>query len=185
MSSKVLRPMNSVSDLFFAIGDAIHAAGLGVDVANYDEFDGKVGDACVLIEFERTSPGIRQNDGRYVHVMNVTLHAVVGRYRKYPALEAVNLATTLERLVDLNRWGFSGRQCDIPKDAHSGPSIFQKGSDGYDSWCVSFRQGLAPGPARTPEDPVISGPPLVAWRVYDDAAPTDPADESGFEVLNV
>lgn len=185
MSSTVKRPMNVVSDLFFAIGDAIDAAGLGVDVANYDEFDGTVGDACVLIEFERTSPGERQNDGRYVHVMNITLHAVVGRFRKYHALEAVNLATALERLADLNRWGFSGRQCDLPEDMHSGPSIFQKGSDGYDSWCVSFRQGIAPGPAKTPEDPVINGAPLVAWRVTDEGLPVDFSDLASYAPLEV
>lgn len=165
------RPFNVTSDLFFAIGDAIHAAGLGVDVSNYDEFDGHVGDACVLIELERTAPGTRQPDGRYVHVVTVTLHAVVGRYRKFPALEAVNLATLLERLADCNRWGFSGRQCDIPDGLHSGPSIFQKGSGGYEAWCVTFQQGIAPGPDRVPEDPVISGLPLVSWKVedFDDA----------------
>lgn len=188
------RPLNQVSDLFFAIGDAIHAAGLGVDVANYDEFDGKIGHASVLIEIERTSPGTRQNDGRYVHVVTVTLHAVVGRFRKFSALEATNLATVLERLADLNRWGFSGRQCDIPADLHSGPSIFQKGDDGYDAWGVTFRQGLAPGPSRAPEDPVIKMPPFVQWRVDDfgplddrpgapgvPAAPGQPASPSDFD----
>jgi hypothetical protein len=63
------KPLNQVSDLFFAIGDAIHAAGLGVDVANYDEFDGTVRHATVLIELERTAPGVRQNDGRYVNIV--------------------------------------------------------------------------------------------------------------------
>lgn len=182
MSSAAKRPFNVPSDLFFAIGDAIHAAGLGVDVANYDEFDGKVGDACVLIELERTAPGTRQNDGRYVHVMTVTLHAVVGRFRKFPALEAVNLATALERLADCNRWGFSGRQCDLPQELHSGPSIFQKGADGYDAWGVTFRQGIAPGPDRLPENPVISGMPLVSWRVEDN---DDPDRYSPLEAADV
>ena len=182
MSSPVRRPMNNVSDLFFAIGDAIHAAGLGVDVANYDEFDGKIGDASVLIEFERTTPRTRSNDGRYVHLMTVTLHAVVGRFRKFPALEAVNLATVLERLADNNRWCFSGRQCDLPEDMHSGPSIFQKGADGYDAWGVTFRQAIAPGPDKLPEDPVIGGAPLVAWRVSDF---DDPAQYDRLEVPNV
>ncbi|MFG9976344.1 hypothetical protein ACG3QR_31800, partial [Pseudomonas aeruginosa] len=65
------RPLNQVSDLFFAIGDAIHAAGLGVDVANYDDFDGSVGHAKVLIELERTTPGVKQNDGRSTHTVTV------------------------------------------------------------------------------------------------------------------
>lgn len=163
------RPLNKVSDLFFAIGDAIHAAGFGVDVANYDDFDGKVGDAMVLIEIERTSPATKSNDGRHVHDVTVTLHAVVARWRKFSALEAANLATLLERLADTNRWGFHGRQCQYPSDLHSGPSIFQKGRDGYDAWGCTFRQALAPGPDKLPEDPVMTGMPLVAesWRVTD------------------
>ena len=169
MSSRVPRPFDRPSDLFFAIGDAIHAAGLGVDVIEYDVFDGTVGDACVLIELERTAPGERQSDGRYVHVVTVTLHAVVGRHRKFPALEAVNLATILERLADCNRWGFSGRQCNLPENLHSGPSIFQRGAGGYESWCATFQQGIAPGPDRLPEDPVVAGMPAVAyaWQVPD------------------
>ena len=99
--SKVYRPLDKLSDLFFAIGDAIHAAGLGVNVANYEEWDGYVGDATVLIELERTSTSERQNDGRYAHNVSVTLHAVVARSRKFAALEAANLATCLERLTDL------------------------------------------------------------------------------------
>lgn len=165
------RPLNNVSDLFFAIGDAIAAAGLGVDVGNYDEFDGTVRDAMVLIELERTSPAVKNNDGRHVHEVTVTLHAVVARYRKFANLEAVNLATLLERLADNNRWGFHGRQCQYPSDMHSGPSIFQRGRDGYEAWGCTFRQSLAPGPDKLPEDPVMGSPgmPWVAetWKVDD------------------
>lgn len=177
------RQLNSVSDLFFAIGDAIHAAGLGVAVSNYDDFSGEVGDAEVLIEIERTAPGIKQNDGRHVHQVSVTLHAVVARWRKFPALEAMNLATVLARLADSNRWKLPGRQCDLPDRIHCGPSIFQKGRDGYEAWGCSFTQGLAIGPDLTPEDPVIGGFPLVAWRV--DPVGTDAPGESEHKPLEV
>lgn len=172
------RPLNQLSDLFFAIGDAVHAAGLGVSVANYDEFDGKVGDATVLIDLERTTPATRQNDGRYVHDVTVTLHAVVARWRKYSNLEAVNLATALERLADCNRWGFHGRQCNYPEDLHSGPSIFQGGDNGYDAWGVTFRQRLAIGEVEP--EPTLNTAPLVAftWRV-------DPDDPANYQPLEV
>jgi hypothetical protein len=172
------RPLNQLSDLFFAIGDAVHGAGLGVSVANYEEFNGKVGDATVLIELERTSPATRQNDGRYAHDVTVTLHAVVARGRKHANLEAINLATALERLADCNRWGFHGRQCNYPEELHSGPSIFQRGADGYDAWGVTFRQRLAIGEV-TPE-PILNTAPLVAfgWQVN----PDDPASYQQLEV---
>lgn len=161
------RPLNQVSDLFFAIGDAIHAAGLGVNVSNYDDFDGLVGDAEVLIEFERTSPETISNDGRPVHRVTVTLHAVISRSRTFSSLEATNLATALERLATHNRWGLPGRQCDYPEELRSGPSIFQRGADGYDAWGCTFKQKLSIGPDRSPADPVLGGTPqlIQAWRV--------------------
>lgn len=175
------RPLNQLSDLFFAIGDAIHAAGLGVSVDNYDDFDGRVGHATVLIEIERTTPGERQNDGRYVHVVTVTLHAVVSRFRKHANLEAINLATALERLADCNRWGLPGRQCDLPAELHSGPSMFQRGADGYDAWSVTFRQGLAIG--HVEPEITLSTAPLLVWQVADsDVDINDPANFQPLEV---
>lgn len=161
------KTLNQVSDLFFAIGETIHAAGLGVDVANYDEWDGTVRHATVLIELERTTPGVKQNDGRYTHAVTVSLHAVVGRFRKHAALEAVNLATCLERLADCNRWGFHGRNCEMPCEQRSGPSIFQRGTDGYDAWAVSFKQIVTPG--EPPAEILLNSAPLVAfsWQVDD------------------
>jgi len=162
-----LKVLNQVSDLFFAIGEAVHAAGLGVNVANYDEWDGKVGDATVLIELERTTPSVRQNDGRYTHAVTVTLHAVVAGFRKFSALEATNLATCLERLADCNRWGFIGRCCEVPREMHSGPSIFQRGAQGYDAWGVTFKQVVTPG--EPPTEILLNSAPLVAysWQVDD------------------
>lgn len=172
------RPLEQVSDLFFAIGDAIHASGLGVDVANYDEWDGQVGDAQVLIEIERTTPAEERNDGRYSHALTVTLHAVVAGWRKFSALEATNLATCLERLAHRNRWGFNGRNCEHPCDMHSSPSIFQRGTDGYNAWGVTFRQVLTPG--EPPVEPTISAAPMVAWRVDDEL---DPANQDNYQRL--
>jgi len=175
------RPLNQLSDLFFAIGDAIHAAGLGVSVDNYDDFDGRVGHATVLIEIERTTPGERQNDGRYVHVVTVTLHAVVSRFRKHANLEAINLATALERLADCNRWGLPGRQCDLPADLHCGPSMFQRGADGYEAWSATFRQGLAIGYVE-PEI-LLNTAPQVVWQIADnDVDTSDPANYQTLEV---
>ena len=167
------KTLNQVSDLFFAIGEAIHAAGLGVDVANYDEWDGTVRHATVLIELERTTPGVKQNDGRYTHAVTVSLHAVVGRFRKHAALEAGNLATCLGRPADCNRWGFHGRNCEMPCEQRSGPSMFQRGTDGYDAWAATFKQVVTPG--EPPAEILLNSAPLVAfsWQVDDLDNPED------------
>lgn len=171
------RPLKKTSDLYFAIADAIHAAGLGVEVANYHEFDfeGSIGDATILIELESTAPRERNNDGRRAREVLVTLHAVVARCRGNAPLEAANLAGLLEDLADLNRWGFHGSQCEYPSGIHSGPSIFQRGEQGYEAWGCTFRQAIATGASKVPEDPAIASVPqvLAAWEV--------PAGDTGAE----
>lgn len=173
------RALDKISDLFFAIGDAIIAADIGVQVGNYDDFNGKVSDATVLIEIERTTPALRGNDGRKGHRVTVTLHAVVARWRRFSSLEAANLATVLERLATDNRWGLPGRQCGVPEDQNSGPSMFQTGAEGYDAWSTSWMQWISVGPELL-EDPIVSGVPKVAysWEVedFDDASQYQPLE---------
>lgn len=162
-----LKAIANPSELFFAIGDSIIAAGFGVDVGNYDDFDGTVRDATVLIEFEASAPATRRNDGRFAHDYRITLHGVVAKWRKHAVLEAMNLSALLERLVDVNNWGISGQQCDPPRDVRSAPSMFQKGAEGYEAWGVTFSQCIYLGESLLEEDPVTVAGPFVAraWEV--------------------
>ena len=131
------RPLANPADLFFAIGDTLLELIPEVTVGNYDEFDKPVGDATVLIEFERTMPATRGTDGRYAHDLAITLHAVVARWRRWAPLEAVNLATVIERIVDDNRWSLPPGQCEppdpetgllpIPTDLHVGNKVKYNG----------------------------------------------------------
>ena len=159
--------LDAPSDLFFAIGDALLAAIPGIDIGNYDEFDECVSDATVLIEFEHTAPAVRDNSGRYAHEFHITLHAVVGRWRQYAVLEAVNLASLIERAVDTNCWRLPGDRIELPRDLRAAPSIFKKGRDGFEAWGVSFSQTIYLGPSLLDEDPVtVAGPHIAnAWEV--------------------
>lgn len=161
------RALNQLSDLFFAIEAAIAAAGLGVKIENYEDFDGTVSDSTVLIEIERTAPAVKQNDGRYAHQVTITLHGVIARKRPHAVLEAANLATMLERLVDDNRWGLPGAQCDLPTDMHSAPSIFQRGADGYEAWGCNFRQSISIGTPRAMPETFWPQPSETAevWQI--------------------
>lgn len=162
------RALNNPSDLFFSIGEAILAADLGVKVGNYNDFDGKVGDATVLIELETSTSGPRAQDGRKSHVFAITLHAVVGRWREFANLEATNLATLLERLATDNRWGLPALQCGLPERISSGPTMFESGAAGYDAWGVNFQQRISIGEPLL-DDPLMTGmsAPFVAnaWEV--------------------
>ena len=159
MSSRVL---DKPSDLFFAIGDAILAADLGVDVGNYDDFSGVVGDATVLIEIERDGHGRRASDGRAAHDLTISLHGVVARWRAHSPLEAVNLASLLKDLATDNRWGLPGAQCDIPRNVEAVPSMFSTGESGYNAWAATFTQTIYIGQPLL-DDPVIS----PAWRSWE------------------
>lgn len=161
MSSKVL---DKPSDLFFAIGDAILAAGLGVDVGNYDDFSGVVGDATVLIEIERDGPGPRASDGRTAHDLTISLHGVVARWRKHSTLEATNLASLLKDLATDNRWGLPGVQCDIPRNVEAVPSMFATGESGYNAWAATFVQTVYIGQPLL-DDPVGRPKVVRAWEV--------------------
>lgn len=185
MSSRVL---NKPSDLFFAIGDAILAADIGVQVGNYDDFDGKVTDATVLIEFERTAPAGRTNDGRKAHVVTVTLHAVVGRWRAHSTLEATNLAGLLADLAKDNRWGLPGLQCGVPENIYTSPSMFQGGESGYDAWGATFTQVIGVGPSLLEDPELGTGPggnaPFVAYA-WEISNVDDPAQYNRLEVSDV
>lgn len=163
------RPLANPADLFFAIGDTLLELIPEITVGNYDEFDKPVGDATVLIEFERTMPATRGHDGRYAHDLAITLHAVVARWRRWAPLEAVNLATVIERIVDDNRWSLPPGQCEPPdpETLHSAPSIFQTGERGYEAWGVHFRQTIYLGESWAEEDPVTTAPGglAYAWQV--------------------
>ena len=176
------RKLSSPSDLYFAVGDAIVALDLGLSVGNYNEFAGEVlGDGTILIEIESTKRVPRSAEGRIGHRVRVTLHAVVGAWRENSNLEACNLASILATRADDSRWGLPGRQCGVPEDITTSPSMYSEGHKGYEAWCVSFWQTVYLGPSLLDEDPAVTALPLYAmrWQVpsIDDPANYRPLDE--------
>ncbi len=105
------------------------------------------GEPCIkgptlLIEFEMGKPGVRGGDGRYCHGYHVSIHCIVPNSIKRPGLAALNLSADIERIVDFNRWGIDSIQIDRPLHIRSEPSLFQKGSGGFEGWAVSWLQNI-------------------------------------------
>lgn len=174
------RRLDRLSDLYFAMGESIIARDLGISVGNYNEFTGEaLEDATVLIEIEGTRRGTRSNEGRSGRLVRVTLHAVVAKWRENANLEAVNLADVLQDIVEENRWGLPGRQCDIPKEITTGPSMYSEGKNGYEAWCCSFQQMVYLGDVLF-EDPAVVGMPMVA-RSWEVPSVDDPASYQKLE----
>ncbi|ALI02625.1 hypothetical protein C1Y08_14195 [Pseudomonas sp. FW306-02-F02-AA] len=134
--------INKPSELIFAIGEALRPIYPGLKVGGYQDFDGVVDDAWVLIAIQRDAAGTRANDGRIAHVLTISLQGVVAGKSGHSGLEACNLASALKDIVTDNRWGVSGGQCDLPMSIEAVPSTFTSGEQVYDAWTVSFSQTL-------------------------------------------
>lgn len=157
-----LKTLAEPSDLFDAIRETLLERLRGVQVDDYAGFEhDTVVDALVLIEFEQSAPATRGNDGRYCHEFTLMVHGVVGRQRKRAGLAAINLASAIERIVDLNCWGIDPDQIDVPEAIHSEPSLFKSGAHGFEAWGCNFRQRVYLGDSGYPEDPVLGGMPFV------------------------
>ncbi|RON01818.1 hypothetical protein BK659_25230 [Pseudomonas brassicacearum] len=155
------RVIDKPSELFFAIGEALRLAYPGLKVGGYQDFDGVVDDAWVLIAIERDAPGTRANDGRKAHVLTISLQGVVAGKS---GLEACNLASALKDLVTDNRWGVSGGQCDLPMSIEAVPSTFTRGEQVYEAWTVSFSQTLYFGQPLL-DDPTGTPKFAFTWEV--------------------
>jgi len=177
------------SEVFDQISGKLIERISGITVGNYDEFNGVVGDAMVLIEFERSAPANHSNDGRPGSRYRITLHGVVAKRRHRAPLEAVNLTSALQRVVTTkadHRWGISHLAISAPEEVSSAPSMFSGGEHGYEAWAVSFEQVIYLGPAAPDPEATKLGDNatgLIAWNASSDGgdASDDPND---YEQLN-
>lgn len=161
------------SDFYDAISDSLETELNGVTMLSYAEFgDVDVSDAMVLIEFEEAHPCEASAEGRKGYDYQITLHAVVGRHRHRPELEAINLSAAIAQVVEYNKWGIPGLQAGWPEKIRQAPSMFKKGADGYEAWGVSFSQKIYLGPSLLDDDPVVSD----VWMTI-----TPPADADDVE----
>ncbi len=167
------------SDLYDAMLDTLQSTlAEGVTVADYADLGTvKIVDALVLIEFEQSTPAPLNNDGRFCHQYDITLHAVLGRHRQRPALDALNLAAVLERVVNKNLWNLPSTQIDWPENIRAAPSLFKPGTDGFESWGVSFSQAIYLGNSLLKNNPIVTG----VWLAIN---PDNPDDETQYEGVN-
>uniref|UniRef100_A0A6M3KPG7 Tail protein n=1 Tax=viral metagenome TaxID=1070528 RepID=A0A6M3KPG7_9ZZZZ len=171
--------MRNPSDLYDAIAARLQQEINGITTGGYESFgDELVGDAVVLIEFERSESAGRDNAGRIGHRLDITLHCVVGRHRHRTELEAVNLAAAVERLAHDCSWGLPREQIDWPKNIRSAPSMFKKGPGGFEAWGVSFSQTIYLGSRLMTGDTPVGA---IWYAVTPPADANDPAQYQRFD----
>lgn len=73
----------------------------GLAIESYDEW-GKIEIKCptILIQWEDGHPGQRQKDGRYNHQFMLTAHCIIPKGQPNALLQALDLATEVERLLE-------------------------------------------------------------------------------------
>lgn len=73
----------------------------GLAIESYEEW-GKVEIKCptILIQWEDGHPGQRQKDGRYAHQFMLTAHCIIPKGVPRALLQALDLATEVERLLE-------------------------------------------------------------------------------------
>jgi len=73
----------------------------GLAIESYDEW-GKVEikGPTILIQWEDSHPGQRQNDGRYNHQFMLTAHCIIPKGQPNALLQALDLAAEVERLLE-------------------------------------------------------------------------------------
>lgn len=162
------------SDFYDAISSVLEAKLKGVTMLSYAEFgDADVADAMVLIEFEEALPCDPSAEGRKGYDYQITLHAVVGRHRHRPELDAINLSAAIAQVVEYNKWGIPGLQAEWPEGIRQAPSMFKKGAHGYEAWGVSFSQKIYLGPSLLDDNPVVSD----VWMTVTPPANSDNPEE--------
>ena len=182
--SSTLKEVSNPSELYEAIKTAVETsldeAGSTLPVGGYSDWGPeRCAPIQVLIELASMNPGTLRNDGRKAQQFEVVLYAVFSRGEKQAALQAMNLASALARLVDRNRWGFHHTACSQPENIQAEPSFLIESSNkhkGFEAWECRFQQTLYLGANPWADEQVRS---MIAIAIN----PEDPDDDNEYNDL--
>jgi len=161
----------------------------GLAIESYDEY-GKVDlkEPTILIQWEDGHPGQRQNDGRYNHQFMITAHCVIPKGLPNAVLQALDLATEVERLLE-RRVLFkvadgnggetllvSSDQVGMPQIQVNGDTSFLLGIDGVEARGVQWLQPLYLGRSLNGDVEIREGFSVAV-------NPLDPDDKSEYHPL--
>lgn len=143
----------------------------GLAIESYEEY-GKteITVPTILIQWEDGHPGQRQNDGRYNHSFMLTAHCIIPKGYPNAVLQALDLATEVERLLE-RRALFKlpagegigqtlmvkPEQVGMPKIQVNGDTSFLLGLDGVEARGVQWLQPLFLGPSLNSDSEIRAG----------------------------
>lgn len=179
MSSSLPLILNRPSEFYTAVVDGLIEKISGdVDVKRYADFNSQeVSGIQLYVEVSGFHPATRQADGRRAQKLMITVHCLVSRAIEGADLKALDLASAVDRIVDLNRWGLGG-SVEAPKNVTAGEGMIGAGENAFEGWEVSWSQTVYLGESASYLDEKRGG---IRFAIN----PADASDPNEYQPLEV
>ncbi len=145
----------------------------GVVIVEYDDiWKTEVTEPAIVLQLEDAHPGSRQATGRYTHRHIITAHCLIPVSEPKATLVATDLASEVERIIDLNRWGIDPKCIGAPEIQVNGDTSYLFGFDGVVARGVQWIQPLYLGQDYFADDEVRSS----VWLAVNPKDPDNPEE---------
>jgi hypothetical protein len=149
-----------------------------VAIVEYDDiWKAEVTGPSIVVQLEDAHPGARQDTGRYSHRHTITAHCLVPVSAEKATLMATDLASEVERIIDLNRWGIDPKYIGAPEIQVNGDTSYLFGFSGIVSRGVQWIQPLYLGADYFADDEVRGS----VWLAINPTDPENPEEYSKIE----
>lgn len=149
----------------------------GVAIVEYgDIWKTEVTEPAIVVQLEDAHPGTRQATGRYTHRHIITAHCLIPVSVPKATLTATDLASEVERIIDLNRFGIDPKYIGAPEIQVNGDTSYLFGFDGVVARGVQWIQPLYLGRDYFADDEVRGS----VWLAIN---PTDPESRDEYHQI--
>ncbi len=141
MNSSLLLSLNSPSEFYTAVVDGLKdKISNDVDVLRYAKFNSQeVSGIQLYVEVSGFSGVVRHADGRRAQRLQLTVHCLVSRAIEEADLKALDLASAVDRIVDVNCWGL-GEAVEVPENVSANEGMISTGENAFEGWEVAWYQ---------------------------------------------
>ena len=143
MNSNLLLTLNSPSDFYTSVVNGLRARIThDVDVLRYAKFSShEVSGIQLYVEVTGFDSAVRHADGRRAQRLQLTVHCLVSRGIEEADLKALDLASAVDRIVDVNCWGL-GNAVEVPENLSANEGMISTGENAFEGWEVSWYQTI-------------------------------------------
>lgn len=143
MNSTLPSSLNKPSEFYTAVVDGLKTKlSADVDVLRYANFNTQeVQGIQLYVEIGDFGHAIRHPDGRRAQKMRINVHCIVSRGIEEADLKALDLASAVDRIVDVNCWEL-GEAVEVPENVSGNEGMMSTGENAFEGWEVSWYQTI-------------------------------------------